>query len=104
MAQYGDIERIADEVTGNAAVVGWPEAQRVAAVETLMLALSDDWLRQDPDAEDAVCSALEAVGVMRRTGNLVFELVPDAELVECDREVLRRCRMWLPRKYEGRRC
>ncbi len=104
MARAADIERAADEVTHRVAGGGWPECQRAAAVETLVLALSDDWVRQDPDTEDAVCSALETLGVMRRVGNLVFELLPENELAERDRASVQRCRAWLPGRYRGRRC
>ena len=103
MTRTADIERFADEVTQHAAAGDWREGERVAAVETLVLALSDDWVCQDRDAEDAVCSALEAVGVMRRVGNLVFEIVSDGELSEGDRETVQRCRTWLPRRYQDRR-
>lgn len=103
MARTADIERFADEVTLHAAARDWRDGQRSAAVETLVLALSDDWVCQDPDAEDAVCSALEAVGVMRRVGNLVFEIVSDADLSEADGDAVRRCRTWLPRRYQSRR-
>ena len=101
MARATDIERVADEVTHRAAGGGWPECQRAAAVETLVLALSDDWVRQDPDTEDAVCSALETLGVMRRVGNLVFELLPETELAECDRAPIQRCRRMAPWEISG---
>jgi hypothetical protein len=101
MGRALDIERFADAVKRRAASGAWPVCQRAAAVDCLVRALGDDWIRQDADAEDAVCSALETIGIMRRVGNLMFELLPDDELADGDREAVDRWRAWLPRKFQA---
>ncbi len=65
----------------------------------MVLCLASDSVRQDPDAEDAVCSTLERLGVMTRSGNLVFAFIPDGELAPCDQDAVRRYRAWLPVRY-----
>jgi hypothetical protein len=96
-----EIEMYADEVAVLHARGALSDTSRRIAVEALVLSLSDDWVREDADAEDAVCSALESLGVMRRVGNLRFEIVNEAEMSRPDREIVRCCRVWLPRRYRA---
>jgi hypothetical protein len=92
------IERLADELTG-AGARGWTGDTRRELIETLVLCLAGDSIRADADAEDALCSALEQLGVMTRSGNLRFEFAPDDELAPSDLSAVRRYRAWLPIGY-----
>jgi hypothetical protein len=92
------IERVADELT-TAGAKDWTGDTRRELIEGLVLCLAGDSIREDPDAEDALCSMLEQLGVMRRAGNLVFEFTPDRELAPADLPAVRRYRAWLPIKY-----
>jgi len=92
------IEHLADRL----ATVGaeqWTGRARQELIEALLLCLTGDSIRQDADAEDAICSTLERIGVMSRSGNLVFAFVPDGELAPTDLVAVRRYRSWLPIKY-----
>jgi hypothetical protein len=95
----GDVERFADDLANDGDEYGVDEPRRDHAIEMLLLALTSEWVRNDGDAEDAVCSALVRIGVMTRCGNLVFEFVPDAHLSTSDRAAVGRYRGWLPNKY-----
>jgi hypothetical protein len=77
----------------------WTDAARTALVDALVLCLTGESVQQDPDAEDAICSALANLGVMTRVGNLVFEFVPERQLAAGDAAVVRRYRGWLPSRY-----
>ena len=93
-----EVEHLADEL----ARVGadrWTGSVRGDLIEALVLCLTGDSIRQDADAEDAICSALGQLGVMRRAGNLVFEFLPDDELAPSDLVAIPRYRGWLPGKY-----
>lgn len=68
-------------------------------IEALVLCLAGDSIQQDAEAEDAVCSALEAMGVMTRVGNLVFEFLPEGALAASDLDAVQHYRGWLPAKY-----
>ncbi len=92
------IERLADELT-MAGARHWTGSSRRELIEALILCLTSDSVRQDADAEDAICSSLEQIGVMSRAGNLVFAFVPDEELATRDLAAVRRYRAWLPVKY-----
>jgi hypothetical protein len=98
----GEVEHFADELAIDGHGRNPEDPERDHAIETLVLALASDWVRNDDDAEDAVCSALVRIGVMARCGNLVFEFVPDAELSTRDRAAVGRYRGWLPNKYHPR--
>jgi hypothetical protein len=97
------VERFADEVAAPSEPEPLAGAARDQAIEALMLALASDWVRNDGDVEDAVCSALVRIGVMTRVGNLVFEFRPDAEMTDADRVAVHRYRAWLPAKYTAMR-
>jgi hypothetical protein len=92
------IEHLADELT-QAGAQHWTGSARSELIETLILCLTGDSIRQDADAEDAICSTLELIGVMTRAGNLVFAFIPDGELAPSDVVAVRRYRAWLPIRY-----
>jgi hypothetical protein len=94
----GKIEQLADELSAGGAD-NWTGSAREQLIEALVLCLAGDSVRQDADAEDAICSALEEIGVMTHIDNLVFEFVPDDKLDANDLAALRRFRGWLPIKY-----
>jgi hypothetical protein len=96
-----EVENLVDELVTRSGARSWTGTERVALIEALVLCLAGEAIRQDADAEDAVCSALEHTGVMRRVDNLVFEFVPDHELAASDMDALRRYRGWLPSKYSA---
>ena len=95
------IEHLADELI-NTGAQDWTGDTRRELIEALVLCLAGDSIREDPDAEDALCSMLEQLGVMRRAGNLVFEFAPDRELAPGDLTAVRRYRAWLPVRYTTR--
>lgn len=94
-----EVERLADELANGVDLAAWTGAFRAELIEALILQLAVDSIRDDPDAEDAICGALEQIGVMTRVGNLVFEFVSDASLPANDRASVRRYGGWLPQKY-----
>ncbi|MGZ4688646.1 MAG: hypothetical protein ACXVJW_14195 [Acidimicrobiia bacterium] len=98
-----EVERLADELGERAITGGWAGSDRSELVEALLRCLTGEAVRQDADAEDAVCSALEQVGVMIRIDNLVFVFVPDGELAASDAAAVRRYRGWLPSRYTNGR-
>ena len=98
-----EVERLADELGGRALTDHWTGSAASDLLEALIRCLAGDSVRQDSDAEDAVCSALESIGVMIRIDNLVFVLVPDGELAASDAAAVRRYRGWLPTRYTSGR-
>ncbi len=50
------------------------------AIPVLLWRLGDALVQDDPDTEDAICSALCALGVMDRSGNQRFVFRPRHEL------------------------
>jgi hypothetical protein len=96
-----EVERIADELGERAKTGRWSGAARIELINALVRCLTADSIREDPDAEDAVCSALEQIGVMSRLDNLVFVFVPESELGADELRTVRRYRGWLPSKYAG---
>ena len=103
-SRAAELERLADELTADTGAL--PPGRRNDLVEVLVLRLCDETARDDSDAEDAICSALARLGVMRRAGNLVFTFRADDDLPSGDASVVARYDAWLPRKYaptQGRR-
>jgi hypothetical protein len=98
-SRVGDVEHFADELAAPLPTQPLIGVARDQAIEALVLALASDWVRTDADAEDAVCSALVRIGVMRRRGNLVFEFVADEHMTERDRSAVDRYRGWIPGRY-----
>jgi hypothetical protein len=94
-----EVERLADQLADQAKNDLWSGDTRVELVNALVRCLTADSIREDADAEDAVCSALEQIGVMTRLDNLVFVFRPDSELGANDLITVRRYRGWLPSKY-----
>ena len=92
------VECLADDLSRLGAE-RWTGSLREELLQALLLCLAGDSVRQDADAEDAICSTLERLGVMTRAGNLVFAFLPDADLPPCDRDAVRRYRPWLPARY-----
>jgi|GEM_PF-6528453 hypothetical protein len=98
-----EIEHLADEFARWVGCGCWTGSSRGQLIEALILCLTGESIRNDADAEDAICGALEEIGVMAKVGNLVFELVPDAALPASDLAAVRRYGGWLPRKYAASR-
>lgn len=94
-----EVERLADDLAVRASHDAWPSETRIALVDALVRCLTADSIREDPDAEDAVCSALELIGVMNRLDHLVFVFLPESELGANELITIRRYRGWLPSRY-----
>ena len=94
-----EVEQLVDELTNDVASADWTSSLRAQLIEALILQLAVDSVRDDPDAEDAVCSALTRFGVMTRRGNLVFEFRPITELATADSAAVARSADWLPKRY-----
>jgi hypothetical protein len=75
------------------------DGRRAAELEELLLGLAGETVHDDDDAEDAYCSALVGLGVMRRIGNRNFRLVSMNLLAPADVDVVLRYRGWLPGRY-----
>jgi len=91
-----DIERLADELSTDPTIGPTP---RRDLLEVLLVRLGDESVRDDPDTEDALCSALVRLGLMRRHGNLVFRFRLDHELSPADATLVHRYDAWLPLRY-----
>jgi hypothetical protein len=81
------IERIADQLG---------DTGQQEAVEALLWRLGDAQVQDDPDTEDAVCSALTKLGLMRRLGNLTFVFDENSALL---RAAIDQDKQIIPRKY-----
>lgn len=70
--RYDRLEELSDRIG---------ESGRTDAIPLLISRLGDERIREDSDAESAVCDALVELGAMRRVGNLnyKFQDVPMAE-------------------------
>lgn len=84
------LEKLADRI-GNA---GSKEA-----IKALLYRLGDDHVQDDPDVEDAVCTALVKLGVMRTMGNLNFRLLEKSLLPNDVLGLLEEYMPLIPRKY-----
>lgn len=69
------------------------------AVGPLVSLLAAGRVNDDPDLEDAVCSALVRLGAMRRHGNLNYSFVDPSRLTVEGGAALRRLRPLLPGRY-----
>jgi hypothetical protein len=69
------------------------------AIRPLLWRLGDSIVQDDPDVEDAVCGALNALGVMRSAGSRTFSLRPRDELNDEVVHVLREFAAVLPHRY-----
>jgi hypothetical protein len=98
-----EVERLADALAERSRRDRWTGRVHRQLVEALLLCLTSDSVRDDADAEDALCSALVEAGVMRRIGNLAFEFVVEDDLEDRDRAILARYRVWLPARYSPSR-
>ncbi len=87
---FEKLEKLADRI-GNA---GGKEA-----IETLLYRLGDDHVQDDPDVEDAVCTTLVKLGVMRTMGNLNFRVLEKSLLPSYIRELLEEYLSLIPKKY-----
>jgi hypothetical protein len=94
-----EVEHLVDSLATSCVVDEWTDLAHRQLVEALLLCLTADTIRQDSDAEDAICSVLTQIGVMHRVGNLMFEFVRYTELSPGDREIVGRYRAWLPTRY-----
>jgi uncharacterized protein with von Willebrand factor type A (vWA) domain len=88
---FSEIERLADELG---------DFSDDRASEALIRRLSDIQVQEDPDVEDAVCSALVKLGLMKKLGNLNFRVLPQNELQDMQRKlVYEEYSMQIPFKY-----
>ena len=71
------------------------------AIRPLLMRLGDPEVQEDRDAEDAVCRALTALGVMRCSGNLSFSLRPRRDLADDVVETIRELAPTIPWRYFG---
>lgn len=85
-----ELSRLADDL-GEA---GDPEA-----ITVLLHRLGDQKVQDDPDVEDAVCSALVRLGVMEKRGNLNFRFVNRSLLAPAVVTWIDEHRAWVPMKY-----
>ncbi len=69
------------------------------AVGPLAYRLADSRVQDDPDLEDAVCSALVRLGVMNGRGNLNYSFVGPSRLNAETANALGRVSPVLPRRY-----
>lgn len=86
-----------DEIEALADDLGATADER--AVGPLVSLLGASRVNDDPDLEDAVCSALVRLGAMRRHGNLNYSFVDPARLGYESAAALRRLRPTLPGRY-----
>jgi hypothetical protein len=91
-----EVEYLADALAMQSAREQWSGRAHRQLVEALLLCLTADTIRQDRNAENALCAALAAVGVMRRVSGLEFELLAESQLEPGDRAIVDRYRNWLP--------
>jgi hypothetical protein len=96
-----EVERLADELAAQVRRDGLPDAARIEMINVLVGRLTTEVIREDPDAEDAVCSALEQIGVMTRLDNRVFVFRPESELGINELSTVRQYLGWLPGRYAG---
>ena len=94
--KFEEIEELADEIGRMAS------RYRKAAVDALLSRLGDPVVQEDPDVEDAVCTALARLGVMRRKGNLNFVLLSPGSLHGGIRNLLEKHEIYIPRRYCAR--
>ena len=69
------------------------------AVGPLVSLLGTTRVNDDPDVEDAVCSALVRLGAMRQPGNLNYSFVDPERLGHGSAAALQRLRPILPGRY-----
>jgi phosphoglycerate kinase len=91
-ADIAEIERLADDLG---------ETGDPAAIDVLLYRLGDEKVQSDPDAEDAVCSALMRLRVMEKRGNLNYRFLPDSELSATAKMALDRYARLIPSKYRA---
>jgi hypothetical protein len=84
------LEKLADRI-GNAG--------NKEVIEQLLYRLGDDHVQDDPDVEDAVCTALVKLGVMRTMGNLNFRFLEKSLLPSGVLELLEEYISLIPRRY-----
>lgn len=68
-------------------------------IEPLLYRLGDSRVQEDPDIEDAVCTALVRLGVMQKLGNLNFRFVDESSMPEGIMNLIKKYERWIPRKY-----
>jgi len=69
------------------------------AVRPLLMRLGDCRVQEDRDVEDAVCSALVALDVMRCAGNLSFSFLPPEVLADDVVETMSELASTIPQRY-----
>jgi hypothetical protein len=69
------------------------------ALRALLGRLGDWPVREDPDAEDAVCSGLVAFGVMQCEGNQRYAFLPRHELPPGVSDLVRELGVSIPLRY-----
>jgi hypothetical protein len=69
------------------------------AIRPLLMRLGDCGVQEDRDVEDAVCSALVALDVMRCAGNLSFGFLPSEDLADDLVEMIRELAGTIPQRY-----
>ena len=87
-----EIELIADELGA---------AHDRRAIRPLLMRLGDCKVQEDADVEDAVCSALMALGTMCSSGNRSFHFRPRQELPEDVVTTVRELAPAIPWRYFG---
>jgi len=87
------IELVADQLGG---------AGDRRAIRPLLMRLGDGRVQDDPDVEDAVCSALVALEVMDCSGNLSFSFLRPEVLAGDVVETIRELAGMIPRRYYRR--
>ena len=85
-----EIERIAD---------GFSDPTDMRPVLALMYRLGDSIVREDPDVEDAVCSALVRRGIMECRGNQTFQFRSREVLPAEALDALTKYAGYIPNKY-----